>query len=545
MKRSPSRIAFPALTALALAPLAAQSPAPPTGDPVRRMRDAWDEAPPSAASDHAPTLWERLRGGAPWRDGGDLYLRLQAFARGELDDFSIPTSSGTPGPGASFFGSDDQARARVDAAVVADAWRVRPGHGGVEWRARVALAAARQIDEVGELGVISPDLGEGDDRGEGAFGVEEAWFEHGLSPRDAQTHWSVRVGVLPLRTDFRGFVYDDSNLGALFSGANSERWSWKLALFDRRDRDTETGLLELDEERDQLVAVASLRRDDWLPFVGDREGYATEFSLHWSLDTRDEHVDEDGFSVAPPPFGAAQSGDVESIYLGWAGEGRLSEHWDVSHALYQVYGSDEANPIAAKEVDIDARLAAIELGTHFGGIRVSFSALHASGDSDANDKKGGGFDAILDAPRFAGAGSSFWARHAWRLVGTKLKSDWSPLPDLSPSQNEGHQGFVNPGLDLLGASAAWTPNESLRASAGLSWLNFDDTDSLETLLQIDSVEREIGWELWTGAEWRPTRQVNARVELGASVLLPGGGIERVFGDDDPLWGVFAAVTLGF
>jgi hypothetical protein len=525
------------------APPAAFAPAP-TGDPVRRMRDAWNQPAPPLASGATPTTLDRLRGRASWSDDGDLYLRVQAFARAELDEFSVPTSSGTPGPSAKFFGSDGQSRARLDAAIVADAWQLEHGTPWRIWSARVALAAARQLDEVGEPGVLSPDLLDGEDRGEGAFGIEEAWFEHVLTPHDASTRWSARVGVLPLRSDFRGFVYDDSNLGLLLSGANDAYWSWELALFDRRDRDTETGLLEVDEARDQVVAVARLRRDEWAPFVGERVGYATEFSLHWSADSRDEHVDDDGFSVAPPPFGAAQSGDVDSIYLGWAGEGQLDEHWDVSHAVYQVYGSDDANPIAAKKVDIDARLAAIELGTTRGPFRFAFSALHASGDSDANDGKGGGFDAILDAPRFAGAGSSFWARHAWKLVGTKLKSEWSPLPDLSPSQNEGHQGFVNPGLDLLGASAAWSADEALRASAGLSWLSFDDTDSLETLLQIGSVEREIGWELWAGADWRPTRQFNARVELGASVLLPGGGIERVYGDDDPLWGVFVAVTLG-
>src|SRR2546427_9216412 len=84
-------------------------------------------------------------------------------------------------------------------------------------------------------------------------------------------------------------------------------------------------------------------------------------------------------------------------------------------------------------------------------IRFKASLLYASGDSDARDGEGNGFDTILDNPNFTGGPFSWYVREGFNLAGTavRLKQRNNLVPHLRPRKNQGPANFLDPGGLLL------------------------------------------------------------------------------------------------
>jgi hypothetical protein len=274
------------------------------------------------------------------------------------------------------------------------------------------------------------------------------------------------------------------------------------------------------------------------------DGHTTSLSFHYNNDHRGFHFDDNGVLVSPAPIGLARENNVESYYLGIAGEGHFGR-FNVTEVFYHAFGRDSLNPIAAREVEIDANLAALEVSYDFDWLRVRAFGLFASGDDDPRDGLARGFDAILDAPNFAGGGLSFFNSQAVRLLGVNLTNPISPLPDLQSSQTEGHSNFVNPGLVLLGGALDFELTPEWRAQIGVSYLQFAQTDVLETYLELPDVEREIGTEIFFGTQVRPWLTNNVIIVLGASALIPGDGFQRIYQSDETLYSGFVNMLLSF
>src|SRR5208283_3767898 len=164
---------------------------------------------------------------------------------------------------------------------------------------------------------------------------------------------AVEVGNQTFNSDFRGFVFNDTNLGARFFGNYGDnRWQYNVALFDLREKDTNSGLNSLNR-RGQLVAVANVYRQDTLV-----PGYTAELSVLASFDRPDTQYDTNGFLVRPAPVGTVVPHRVDSYYVGWTGDGHLGR-WNISDAAYLVTGRDELNGVAGRPVDILAEMAAL------------------------------------------------------------------------------------------------------------------------------------------------------------------------------------------
>src|SRR6185436_6466855 len=118
----------------------------------------------------------------------------------------------------------------------------------------------------------------GTERTNGHVALQELFYERKL--RDLSKNYdfvSVRAGVQPFSSDFRGFIFSDTNLGArLFGNYASNRYQYNLAVFDRLEKDTNSGLNIFHERRDQQVGIANVYMQDFL-----RKGYTQEFSLHF------------------------------------------------------------------------------------------------------------------------------------------------------------------------------------------------------------------------------------------------------------------------
>ena len=170
--------------------------------------------------------------------------------------------------------------------------------------------------------------------------------------------------------------------------------------------------------------------------------------------------------------------------------------------------------------------------------------VYASGDDDPLDETARGFDSIFDNPNIGGGPFSFWNREALRLSQTfvGLVGRESVLPSLRTSKAEGQANFVNPGIFIynVGWDAALTPR--LRTFANGSYLRFDKTEVLQTVLFQSEIDKAIGIDYSIGFEYRPWLNDNVIIQTGVSVFTPSQGFENIL-TSDTLYTPFAVVTL--
>jgi hypothetical protein len=481
-----------------------------------------------------------LKGDFPIAGTEDVFLSLSATERFFTELRNVPTPSGNTGSTESFFGDGEQAVLVNDVVLAFDLFRGPQAFQPVDWRIRAALVYDHNELNVAEKGVVDVDPSASTHRKRDDLALQEAFLEYHLANLSERYDFlTSEVGVLPFRSDFRGFVFDDVNLGArLLGNADDNRWQYNLAYFDMLDKDTNSLLNEF-EDRDQNVFVANVFHQDW-PWPG----YTTSFSAHYNHDERGVHFDDNGFLVSPKPVGFAQENEIRSFYLGWAGEGHVGR-WNVTHALYQALGEEERNEFAARDVDINAQLAALELSIDFDWWRPRVYGMWASGDDDADDGDAEGFDAIVDSAAFGGGETSFFNSQAIKLLGVNLTNPGSFLPDLQSSKFEGQSNFVNPGLLMGGVAVQAELTPRWRGQTGMNYLRFDETAVLETYLELPRVEHGIGVEFFVGTQYRPLLTNNVIFSLGASALQPGEGFQRMFQDDEMLYTVFFQTLLNW
>lgn len=488
------------------------------------------------ASPWNPYRQNVLKGDFPVFGTEDLFFAVTATNRFFYEVRDVPTPSGITGPGPvapTFFGDGKQTFLQNDLALSFDLFRGQQAFKPVDWRVRVTPVFNYTQLDVEEVGVVVIDPAQGTSRKRGVIAVQEAFLEYHLFDwNDRYDFASIEVGVLPFRSDFRGFIFEDTNLGARFFGnADNNKWQYNLAVFDQLDKDTNSQLNKF-EDRDQTVFIANVYRQDW-PVLG----YTSSLSFHYNRDRRGFEFDDNAFLISPKPLGNFTPNEVDAYYLGWAGEGHFGR-WNITHAFYQAFGEESQNEIAARDVDIDARLAALEVSYDIDWWRPRVFALYASGDSDPRDDEAGGFDAIVDAPNFGGGAFSFWNSQALKFVGTSLTQPFSPLADLQTSKTQGQANFVNPGVLLLGAAADFELTPKWRAQVGFTYLRFDRTESLEFLLQAADVDKSIGTEIFFGTQYRPFLTNNIILQFGASALFPDDGFARIYDSDDVRYNAF-------
>ncbi|MBX3464872.1 MAG: hypothetical protein KF830_17020 [Planctomycetes bacterium] len=544
-----------------LAPALAQDP-PPATDPAAgsRLPDfepfpsrwfapgravAGVEPPPyvinTTASPWNPYRQNLLKGDFPLPGTEDVFFSLTATNRLFVEARDVPTPSGITGPGPvspNAFGDGKQTFLQDDLAISFDLFRGQQAFKPVDWRVRLTPVFNYTRLDVNEVGVVVIDPAQGTTRERGDVTLQEAFLEYHLFDwNDRYDFASVEIGVLPFRSDFRGFVFEDTNLGVRFFGnADNNKWQYNLAFFDQLDKDTNSQLVRY-EDRNQNVLIANVYRQDW-PVVG----YTTSLSFHYNRDRRGLEFDDNGFLLAPAPVGNFTSNKLDAYYLGWTGEGHLGR-WNITHAFYQVFGSESQNAIAARATDVNAQLLAGELSYDIDWWRPRVFALWASGDSDPRDGKAEGFSAIVDNPAFGGAGFSFWNSQALKFVGTNLTTPGSPLADLRTSKTQGQSNFVNPGVLLIGAAVDAELTPKWRAQVGFTYLRFDRTATLEYLLQAANISKSIGTELFIGTQYRPFLTNNVILQFGGGMLLPDDGFTRVYDSDDIRYNVFTNILL--
>jgi len=356
--------------------------------------------------------------------------------------------------------------------------------------------------------------------------LQEAFFEYHLGDRSQNyDFWTSRVGIQPFVSDFRGFIFNDTNLGLrLFGNADNNRLQYNVAYFNMREKDTYSGLNSFDS-RDQQVLIANLYRQDFLT-----PGYTTQLSFHMNWDDGQTHYDKNDFLVRPAQLGDfSTEHDVRVGYLGWAGDGHIGR-LNINHAFYWALGEDELNGLAGQRVDVNAQMAALELSYDRDWIRFKLSGFWASGDSDPLDDRATGFDSILDQPSFVGGPFSWYAHEGINLAGTavNLKSNDSLLPNLRSSKIEGQSNFVNPGVKILGVGFDADVTPKLRAFFNANYIWFDQTAPLERALQTNKVSDRLGLDLSLGLKYRPLLTENIVIGAGIGFFIPDEGYKDIY-----------------
>lgn len=378
-----------------------------------------------------------------------------------------------------------------------------------------------------ENGVVNIDVRRGTNRTDTQFSFEEAFGEVKLADLSANYDFiSLRAGIQPFVSDFRGFIYSDNNLGArLFGSLANNRYQYNLAFFSQLEKDTNSGLNRFDL-RHQNVYIANIYRQDFI-----RKGYTIQASVLYNDDRRSIKYDRNGFLVRPALIGDVRPHAIKVGYIGINGDGHLGR-LNLTHSYYYAFGQDDRNPIAGRSLRVRSNMAAVEGSVDKDYLRFRGSFFWAQGDANPTDGKASGFDAIFDDPNFVGGQFSFWNRQGIRLTqtGVGLVQPNSILPSLRSSKIEGQANFVNPGILIYNAGIDVEVTQRLKAVFNVNYLRFHRTAPLEYVLFQNNIRHDIGFDYSLGVAYRPFLINNVTFTFGAATLQTGRGFRDIFTD---------------
>lgn len=435
----------------------------------------------------------------------------------------------------------------VGAALIKGSTAYKPPD--VEYR--VTLAYNVSFVDVSERRVLFVEPSRKSHRLDSYLGVQELFIDkHLRNVSDRFDFDSVRIGIQPFQADFRGFLFNDNQLGIRFFGnRDNNRYQYNLAAFWRLEKDTNSGLNVVTERpRDDVVLFANLYAQDF-PFPGLTSQVSA--TLNFNREKDEIAVDDNGFPVRPVLLGNLESRNYEVGYLGYSADGRIGR-LNLTASLYAALGRDHNSFFTGEPADIRAYFGAAELSYDHNWMRFRLSGLYASGDDKPFDNKEGGFDAIFENPIFAGADTSYWIRQTIPFAGggrvVAIQGRNGILNSLRSSKEEGQSNFNNPGTILLGAGADFDLTPKFRFSVNANHLWFENTAVLEALRTEGSIPKSIGWDLSAATIYRPKMVQNAVFRLSAAVFDPDKGFGDLFtnsGGDDRYYSVLFNAILTF
>ncbi len=542
------------------------TPEIPHPEAYSEMTDRWRITPPPYE------LTEKSRGRAVGKRGATLDPYNQNLLKGDLPIFgknwfldftgisdtlaesrTLPTPSGVSAvkpASITVFGKDNQNLFVQNVIASVDLFQGDTAFKPITQRFKATVIANLNYVHLRENGLVKPDVRVGTSRTDEQLSLQEFFYERKI--KDVSPNYdfmSIRIGSQPFNSDFRGFLFNDTNLGVrLFGNFASNRFQYNLAVFDRLEKDTNSGLNTM-SLRDQQVAIANIYWQDFLV-----RGYTQQFSVHYVRDQATLHYDRNGILVRPAPVGVFTPHEVRATYVGESGLGHIGR-FNVDHAVYYVFGHDDLNPIAGPDpnlkkgnaVKVGAASAALEVSYDRDWLRPRLAFFYASGDRNPRDRNARGFDSIFDSPAFAGGGFSFFNRLGLRLptTGVALVERGSLLTSLRSSKDEGQLNYVNPGVQIASAGLDIDVTPRLTAILTGNYIRFDATESVEAILFQGNIHKSLGTDLSLGLRYRPLLNQNIVIVGGSAVLLPGQGFKDIYERDRPLYHVFTNVILTF
>jgi hypothetical protein len=403
----------------------------------------------------------------------------------------------------------------------------------IEYRLTLALNA--NYVDVSERRVLFVEPSKGTDRFDSFLGVQELFVDYHIrNVSDRYDFDSVRVGIQPFQFDFRGFLFNDQQLGVrLFGNRDNNRFQYNLAAIMRVEKDTNSGLNDLTQlPRQDWILHANLFRQDF-PLVGLTSQISVTYNMN--REKGDVEIDDNGFPVRPALIGNLKARNYDVVYLGYGADGRIGR-LNISAQAYGAFGWDRDNIFTGKSSMIRSYFLAAEPSYDVDFLRLRGSLLFASGDGKPYNDVEAGFDTIFENPIFAGSDTSYWIRQTIPFAGggraVSINGRNGILNSLRSSKEEGQSNFNNPGTILagVGVDADVTPEWRLSANANHLW--FHKTAVLKALRMEGSIPSDIGYDLSLAAIYRPKFTQNLVFRASAAMLQPGRGFRDLFAKND-------------
>ena len=487
--------------------------------------------------------------------GDDWYFAFTAISDSIVEPRSFPTpvadqqTSEYPGANGQF----GRGRSLVLAQTFilgADLFKGSTNFKPPDIEYKIALAYQVNHVDVEERRVLNVRSSKPSRRTDSFLGVQELFVDKHLGNRSDRFDFdSFRFGIQPFQFDFRGFLFQDNQLGArLFGNRDGNRYQYNVIAIWRLEKDTNSGLNDITRKprKDYILHTNLFAQDFPLP------GLTSQVSLtaNWNRE-RERVFDHNGFPVRPSLLGDQRPRTYDAYYLGYSLDGRI-KRFNFTSSFYGAFGEERNSFFTSKPAKIRAFFAAGELSYDFDWIRLKASGLFASGDGNPKDNTENGFAAISENPIFAGADTSYWIRQTIPFAGGGVNVGVNQrngvLAELRTSKEEGQSNFNNPGTMLLGVGADFDILPQLRFSTNLNHLWFENTATLRELRNEGSIPKSIGWDLSGAIIWRPKMIQNVVFRLSGAVLDPGKGFSDLFTNsrrDDRYYSVLFNAILSF
>jgi hypothetical protein len=480
-----------------------------------------------------------LKGDKPITEGGDWFFSLGVISDSVVESRQVATPSAgvtTEDPGTNGFFSDADQLAFSE--TIATEFVLYQGDTVFKppvWEFRLIPAVNINYVKLGEVGNVNIDPRDGTTRTDSFVGLQGAFIDkHLYDVSDNYDFDSIRIGIQPFSSDFRGFLFQDNQLGLRWFGSRANnRYQYNVAYFRRIEKDTNSGLNDIGAplRKDDIVTANIYRQDTFVP------GFTFEASLLYNRNTEDgeNYYDKNGLIQRPASIGREAPRSYDVLYAGLGGDGHFGR-LNVTTVLYGVGGKEKQGVFVDAPVDVRAGFAAAELSVDFDWLRPRLSLLYATGDKDPFDDVSTGFDAVLENPQFAGADTSYWIRQAIPLVGggkVALSGRNGVLNSLRPSKDEGQSNFMNPGTMLAGLGLDADLLPTLRTSLNLNSVWFATTEPIEVVRQQANVGKHIGYDLSASLTWRPLMSQNIVIRASYAQLFQGKGLDGLYPQKNP------------
>jgi hypothetical protein len=475
-----------------------------------------------------------FKGDRPIPGTKDWFIELNGISDTIVEPFSIPTpvnGQSTQRPGTlGVFGRDSDVAVQQTFIAGVSLIKGSTAFKPPDFSINLDLAFNYNYATTEERGVLSVNSTRRPNRTDGFIGLQGAFIEYHLRDVSARYDFdSIRLGIQPFSSDFRGFLFQDDQLGVrLFGDRDDNRFQYNLAFFARLNKDTNSGLNDLTKDiREDYVAIANLYRQDFpVP------GFTSQVTAIYNANREGDKVDfnKNGIPVIPALLGNSKARNYDVVYLGYNADGHIGR-FNLTASVYGAFGQDRNNIFTGKAADIRSYFIALEPSYDIDWVRVRLSGIYASGDGKPHDNVETGFDAILENPQIAGSDTSYFIREGIPFISgglVLLKSPNGVLLDLRSSKDEGQSNFNNPGTILLGGGADFDVLPELRVSANINHVSFADTAVVQALRQQGSISPDLGWDYSVATIWRPWETQNIVFRVSGSVFSANRGFADLF-----------------
>lgn len=487
--------------------------------------------------------------------GDDWFVNLSVISDSVYEPRSVPTPVGVQSTdrtnSVDLFGDVNQWVFNQNLIISASLIKGDTSFKPPDWEFRVVPVINYNRVVVEEQRALKADPRSGTTRNDRHIALQEAFIDYHIrNVSDRYDFDSVRVGIQPFNADFRGFLFQDAQLGARLFGTRSNNiFQYNLAWFRRLTKDSNSGLNHIERKvREDDVFIADLYWQDF-PVLGFQSQIAAIYNRN--REGEEFFFNENGFIERPASFGSERGRNYDIGYLGFSGDGHFGRI-NLTHSFYYAFGSNRDSVFTDKQSDVNAFFFAAEPSIDFDWVRVRGSLVYASGDSDPFDDTEGGFDAIFENPQIAGSDTNYWTRQAIPFIGgggVVLSNRNGLLPSLNTSKEHGQSNFNNPGFRLIGAGADFDILPELRLTTNVNYMAFDDTTVLEVARNQQDIDREIGWDVSAALIYRPFFTQNVVFRLSGATLFAGEGLQDLYGadadEDDVFYSVLANLILTY